>query len=158
MRNATLWSDLSLLCRTAFSCLLRSDSLSKNETRTLADLAAAWPDAPPQPAEDGISEVDSLASYFAKVELHGAQWPADYRKLDKALKRHGFSNFIQGYESAHRLPMALYFSVNRADDLRAVAQVVKHCADRTGFTNNVLVIKSAGSRFYSAGAAGGQAA
>ena len=158
MGNATPWSDINLLCRTAFSCLLRSDSLSENETRTLAELAAAWPDAPPQPAEEGISEVDCLASYFAKVELHGAKWPADYRKLDKALKHHGFSNFIQGYDSTCRLPMALYFSVNRIDDLRAVARVVKRCADSTGFRNNVLVIKSAGSRFYSTGAAGGQAA
>lgn len=158
MNSATLWSDLSLLCRTAFSCLLRSDSLSENETRTLTELAAAWPDAPPRPAEDDLSEVDCLASYFAKVELHGARWPADYRKLDKALKRHGFSNFIQGYDSAHRLPTALYFSVNRADDLRAIAQLVKRCADRTGFRNNVLVIKSAGSRFYSTGAAEDQAA
>jgi lipopolysaccharide/colanic/teichoic acid biosynthesis glycosyltransferase len=158
MSNATPWSDLTLLCRTALSCLLRSDSFSENETRTLAALAAAWPDAPPQPSEDGLSEVDYLASYFAKVELHGAQWPADYRNLDKALKRHGFSNFIQGDSSPHRLPAALYFSVNRADDLRAIAQLVKRCADRTGFRNNVLVIKSAGSRFYSTGASGGQAA
>jgi len=158
MSSATLWTDLSLLCRTTFSCLMRSDSLSENETRTLANLAAAWPDTPPQPSEDGISEVDCLASYFAKVELHGARWPADYRKLDKSLKRHGFSNFIQGYDSPHRLPTALYFSVNRADDLRAVARVVKHCADRTGFRNNVLVIKSAGSRFYSSAAARDQAA
>jgi hypothetical protein len=151
MSSASLWSDLSLLCRTALSCILRSDSLSKEETRTLAGMAEAWPEAPTELSDSGASEFDYLANYFARVELHGARWPSDYQKLDKALKRHGFSNFIQGYESAHRLPIALYFSVNRVDDLPLIAKVVKRCADRTGFKNEVLVIKSAGSRFYSTG-------
>jgi lipopolysaccharide/colanic/teichoic acid biosynthesis glycosyltransferase len=152
MRRATLWSDLSLLWRTASSCVLRSDSLSAQETETLQSLAAAWPATPPQSSEDRASEFDASANYFARVELHGAQWPDDYRKLDRTLEKHGFSNFIQGYESAHPLPMALYFAVNRLDDLHAVARTVKYCADRTGFNNNVLVIKSAGSRFYFSGA------
>ena len=148
MRAASVWSDIGLLWRTGCSCLLRGDGLSARETRKLTTLAAAWPHQPPQREESGKPELDYLANYFARVELHGAAWPADYEKLDRALKRHGFANFIQGYDAAHRLPASFYFSVNRVDDLPLVAKAVKHCADRTGFRNEVLVIKSAGSRFY----------
>lgn len=148
MRRATLWSDLGLLFRTAFSCILRSDSLSARETETLLNLAASWPGTSEMPV-DNASESGVLAGYFARIELHGAEWPEDYRKLDRALAKHGFSNFIHGSDRAHRLPMALYFTVNGTGDLHAVAGTVKRCADRTGFSNNVLVIKSAGSRFYS---------
>lgn len=151
MRRATLWSDLGLLWKTASSCILRSDSLSARETETLLDLAAAWPTTSSVPSIDEPWEPAALTGYFARVELHGAQWPQDYRKLDRALQKHGFSNFVQGHESSHRLPMALYFTVNGTDDLRAVAGMVKRCADRTGYNNNVLVIRSAGSRFYSSG-------
>lgn len=151
MRRATLWSDLALLWRTASSCILRSDSVCTNQTEILRSMAVAWPGTPPQASENGDSELHDFASYFARIELHGAQWPADYQKLDKALQRHGFSNVIQGHESGHPLPMALYFSVDRMDDLHAVARTVKYCADRTGYRNEVLVIKSAGSRFYSNG-------
>ena len=152
MRSATLWSDLGLLWRTASSCILRSDGLSAGETETLLNLAASWPGTSSQSSVDDAAEPTALAGYFAKVELHGAEWPDDYRKLDRALAKHGFSNFIQGCNSAHRLPVALYFTINGTDDLRAVAGTVKRCADRTGYSNNVLVIKSAGSRFYSSGA------
>jgi len=151
MRRATLWSDLGLLWKTASSCILRSDSLSARETETLLDLAASWPTTSSVPSIDEPWEPAALSGYFARVELHGAEWPRDYRKLDRALQKHGFSNFVQGHESPHRLPMALYFAINEADDLRAVAAIVKRCADRTGYNNNVLVIRSAGSRFYSSG-------
>ena len=148
MHSANMWSDILLLWRTGCSCLLRGDGVSAKETRKLTSLAAAWPHQPTESEESDRPELDYLANYFARVELHGAAWPEDYEKLDRALKRHGFSNFIQGYNTAHRLPATFYFSVNRVDDLPLVAKAVKHCADRTGLRNDVLVIKSAGSRFY----------
>lgn len=149
MRRATLRSDLSLLCRTASSCILGSDSLCNQETETLLDMAAAWPTISSQPPADDAASPAAVTGYFARVELHGAKWPRDYRKLDRALQKQGFSNFVQGRDCPHRLPMALYFTLNGADDLRTVAGAVKRCADRTGYSNNVLVVKSAGSRFYS---------
>lgn len=147
MRRATLWTDLGLLWRTASSCIRGSDGLCDQETEMLLDMAASWPATSSQ----DTAEPAAFTGYFARVELHGAEWPQDYRKLDRALQKYGFSNFVQGHDSPRRLPMALYFTINRADDLRTVAGTVKRCADRTGFSNNVLVIKSAGSRFYSSG-------
>ncbi|MGH9588346.1 MAG: sugar transferase [Acidobacteriaceae bacterium] len=149
MRSATLWSDLGLLWRTASSCILRTDSLSARETESLLNLAESWPGSSPEAPSEEVPEPGVFAGYFARIELHGAKWPHGYRKLDRALAKHGFSNVIHGSNSAHRLPMALYFTLNGTDDLHAVAGTVKRCADRTGYSNNVLVIKSAGSRFYS---------
>lgn len=145
MRKATLWTDLSLLCRTVRSCLLRSDELSDGVTENLKAVAATWPGSPATYSES--SAADGSANYFARIELHGAQWPADYLALDEDLEQHGFAQFTRR-ESAHQpLPKAFYFSINRTDNLRQIAKALKDCANRTGFRNNVLVIKSAGSRF-----------
>lgn len=35
---------------------------------------------------------ESVANYYARVELHGASWPDDYEDLHKALAEHGFTN------------------------------------------------------------------
>jgi hypothetical protein len=85
-----------------------------------------------------------VADYFARVELHGAQWPDDYNKLHEALKQHGFLNCILADNERWRLPTASYYSTDRIDDVAAVAKVVKHCADSTGYENEVFVIKNAG--------------
>lgn len=90
-----------------------------------------------------------MANYFARIELHGAEWPDDYESLHKALATHDFTNCVT-YDSGvqERLPTGFYFSTNRVDDLTLVAKAVKECADTTGFTNEVSVVKSGGSHHY----------
>lgn len=147
MRKATLWSDLALMFKTVCSCLLRSDSLPDDEADILKAVAAAWPSAAFD--AEGIETFENEANYFARIELQGAQWPADYVALDEALERHGFSQFTRISSEHQPLLTAFYFSLNRADDIRQIAQALKYCANLTGYANNVLVIKSAGSRFHS---------
>lgn len=148
MRKATLWTDLRLLWRTAHSCILRSDALSDDEANNLKAVAAAWPDSSSSTAPEAIDTLDDAANYFARIELHGARSPADYRALDEALGQQGFSKFAHTEGPHHPPPAAFYFSVDRTDDLQLVARTLKTCANRTGRANSVLVIKSAGSRFY----------
>lgn len=145
MRKATLWTDLSLLCRTVRSCLLRSDELCDDVTKTLTAIAAAWPGSPVAHTESPTA-FDGSANYFVRIELHGARWPADYRELDEDLERHGFAQFTRRQSTHQPPPKAFYFSINRADNLRQIAKALKDCANRTGYHNNVLVIKSAASR------------
>lgn len=147
MRNATLWTDLGLICRTVRSCLLHSDDLCEDETKRLRAVAAAWPESPDNYAECSAA-ADGSANYFARIELHGAQWPADYQVLDEDLERHGFAQFTRRDPTHQPLPKAFYFSINRKANLRQIARALKECANRTGYNNNVLVIKSVGSRLH----------
>lgn len=151
MRTATLWTDLRVLWQTACSCLLRSDSLPADEAETLRRLATAWSSIPTASTDASGSNLICMANYFARVELRGGQTPDGFRKLDEALERHGFSRFSHHAVRAESSNAAFYFSANRVDDLRAIAGTVKLCANRTGCGNEVLVIKSAGSRFYFGG-------
>lgn len=146
MRRATFWSDMALIWRTARACLLGPDDLPEQEAEKLRRLALAWPDPPSDEEEEAR---DFLANYFARVELHGARWPSDYRQLDESLKKHGFSRCVQAEGRDEELPTAFYYSADRVSDLMVVAKAVKSCADRSGYPNDVLVIKSAGSRFFS---------
>jgi len=87
-----------------------------------------------------------MADFFARVELHRARWPDDYKTLHSALAKHGFTNCITfGNGEKKRLPTGFYFSTNRIDDVPKVAQAVKDCADSTGYSNEVTVVKGAGS-------------
>jgi hypothetical protein len=90
-----------------------------------------------------------MASFFARVELHGARWPEDYENLHKALKVHEFINCVtvEGGE-IQRLPTGTYYSTNRKDDLDLIARVVKKCADDTGYKNEVVVVKDGGTKVY----------
>lgn len=146
MQNATPWSDFVLLWRTMTSCLLRSDHLPEDEAKRLRTVAATWPDSATNSYTEGIAELDDAANYFARIELHGAQWPADYLQLDEALARRGFARITRKETTIQPPPSMFYISANRTDDLRQVAHEVKECANRTGYPNDVLVIKSAGSR------------
>jgi hypothetical protein len=85
--------------------------------------------------------------YFARVELHGANWPTGYQKLHEALAKHGFTNCIAG-NSNLRLPTAFYHSKDRIDDVDVVAKAVKECADSTGYKNEVIVVKNGGWQGY----------
>lgn len=84
-----------------------------------------------------------MADFFARVELHGARWPEDYKMLHDALSTHGFTNRILSTGGEKRLPTGFYYSTNRIDDLQKVATAVKACADGTGYKNEVIVIRSA---------------
>jgi hypothetical protein len=90
-----------------------------------------------------------MANFYARVELHGASWPKDYEKLHEALKKHDFTNCVTTNDGvAWRLPTGFYFSTDRIDDTSVVAKAVKECADSTGYKNEVVVVKSAGSAWY----------
>jgi hypothetical protein len=83
-----------------------------------------------------------MADFFARVELHHAQWPQDYTALHTALAVHGFTNRIVSNQGEKRLPSGFYFSTNRIDDVQQVATAVRACADSTGYANEVIVIRS----------------
>jgi hypothetical protein len=89
-----------------------------------------------------------MSNYFARVELHGAAWPAGYVKLHEALAKHGFTNCINSDSGNLRLPTAFYHSTDRVDDVSVVAKAVKQCADSTGYKNEVLVVKDGGWSGY----------
>ena len=90
-----------------------------------------------------------MADFFARVELHGAQWPNDYQTLHAALSEHGFTNCVPLNDgTTKRLPTGFYFSTNRIDNVPVVAKAVKDCADATGFQNEVAVIKNGGNALY----------
>jgi hypothetical protein len=83
-----------------------------------------------------------MANFFARVELHGATWPTDYAKLHKAMEFHGFTNCVRASNGTFwQLPTGTYWSTNRIDDVNKVAKAVQQCADSTGYSNEVLVIK-----------------
>jgi hypothetical protein len=88
-----------------------------------------------------------MANYFARVELHDAEWPDDYEDLHEYLKKEGFSNCLPLSDGRKkRLPTGLYWARNRSDDKAVVYRKVKKCADDTGFDSEVIVIKSGGSQ------------
>jgi hypothetical protein len=86
-----------------------------------------------------------MADYFARVELHGANWPNDYAVLHNALAKHGFTNCVVTGDGRNlRLPRGSYYSTNRIDDNTLVATAVKDCANSTGYKNEVFVVKAVG--------------
>lgn len=88
-----------------------------------------------------------MANYFARVELHDADWPDDYEDLHKSLSKVGFNNCLPLSEGGKkRLPTGLYWAKSQSDDKEVVFGKVKKCADDTGFSNEVIVIVSGGSR------------
>ena len=90
-----------------------------------------------------------MADFVARVELHGARWPDDYVTLHTELAKHGFTNCILLNDgTTKRLPSGFYHSTNRIDDVPRVAQAVKSCADRTGYSNEIAVTKDGGSLFF----------
>jgi hypothetical protein len=87
-----------------------------------------------------------MPNYFARVELHGAEWPDDYEDLHKFLARIGFIpclTYSKG-ESA-KLPTGFYFAKGLEKDTVKISNKVFDAADLTGFDNEVTVIQSAGS-------------
>jgi len=87
-----------------------------------------------------------LANYFARVELHGAKWPDDYEELHEALAKIGFTNCIDFDEGdTKKLPTGFYFARGKSADKNVVSKSVCSAVDTTGYTNEVVVIKSAGS-------------
>ena len=88
-----------------------------------------------------------MANYFARVELHEAEWPDDYEELHESLAEVGFINCITFSEgSTKRLPTGFYFARNQSDDKSKVFGKVRQCADGTGYKNEVVVVKSGGSQ------------
>lgn len=142
MRKATLWTDLALLWRTMGSCLLPSKRYLNNESDKLKLMASNWPADPTQSAElDGAC----TANYYARVDLLDTESPSAYQMLDQELERQGFSRLNHAHNSYRRLA-AFYFSESQSDDFCVVARAVKQCANHTGYSNSVLVIKSARPR------------
>ena len=86
-----------------------------------------------------------MASYYARVELHGASWPEDYEDLHEALAVHGFTNCAPFGSANKRLPTGFYYSTDRIEDHMQVAQVVCDIAKATGYKHEVVVIKSSDS-------------
>ena len=90
-----------------------------------------------------------MADFYARVELHGATWPRGYETLHLALAKHGFTNCVPLSDgTTKRLPTGFYYSANRIDDVPLVAQAVKDCADSTGYSSEITVVKDGGNLNY----------
>jgi len=86
-----------------------------------------------------------MASYYARVELHGASWPEDYEDLHTALAKHGFTNCAPYGDGSKRLPTGFYYATDRTDDYMKVCQVVCDIARDTGYKYEVVVIRESAS-------------
>ena len=90
-----------------------------------------------------------MPNYFARVELHGAEWPNDYEFLHRNLARIGFTSchpLLTG--GSLKLPTGLYFAEHLTSELNEVAQRVCTAADSTGYESEVVVILSDGARCH----------
>jgi hypothetical protein len=87
-----------------------------------------------------------MASYFAKIELHGASWPDEYRFLHTELAKIGFTNcmfVIVGQTPSNRqLPTGFYFCPESDANHTAITASIKKAADATGFASEIVVIAS----------------
>lgn len=87
-----------------------------------------------------------MANYFARVELHGAEWPDDYENLHENLAGIGFTTCVKFKNGgSNKLPTGFYYAQGQSSDKNAVAKKVFSAADATGYTNEVVVVKSSGS-------------
>jgi hypothetical protein len=86
-----------------------------------------------------------MASYYARVELHGASWPEDYEDLHVELAKHGFTNCAVFGGESKRLPTGFYYSQDRTDDHMKVCQAVCDIARDTGYKYEVVVVKDGAS-------------
>jgi hypothetical protein len=87
------------------------------------------------------------SNYFARVELHDADWPDDYEDLHNELAKVGFTpcvTFTKG--GSKKLPTGFYYGKGRSTDLSKVFTDVSSAADATGYLSEISVIKSGGSR------------
>lgn len=89
-----------------------------------------------------------MADFFARVELHHAQWPEDYQTLHEELLKYGFKNEIATALGNVRLPSGLYYSIGELDDLEEATRAVKACADATGYKSHLMVMMGARWRGY----------
>jgi hypothetical protein len=88
-----------------------------------------------------------MASYYARVELHGASWPRDYEKLHDCLKRMGFTSCVPTPTRGQlRLPTGFYCAFNLVEDVDVVTEAVKTCAESSGYKYEIAVIKAADAR------------
>jgi hypothetical protein len=87
-----------------------------------------------------------MASYFAKVELHGASWPDEYQYLHARLAMIGFANcmfVIDGQTPVNRqLPTGFYFCSESNANHTTITASVKKAADAAGFSSDIGVITS----------------
>ena len=93
-----------------------------------------------------------MASYFARVELHGARWPNDYANLHTELEKIGFSNcmvVIDDQKEVNRLlPSGFYFCPNSDANHTTITASVRKAADATGYMSEIVVIGSGVSISY----------
>ena len=86
-------------------------------------------------------------NYFARVELHGAEWPDDYEELYEELAKVGFKPCITlRTGNSKKLPTGFYFANQLSARLQEVSSGVCAAADATGYENEITVVQSGGSR------------
>jgi hypothetical protein len=82
-----------------------------------------------------------MATFFIRVELHGAKYPDDYGKLHDAMKTANYSRTIKADDGGiYHLPPAMYF-VSSDWTFKAITEEVRGLANATGFSNAVFVAK-----------------
>jgi hypothetical protein len=93
-----------------------------------------------------------MASYFARVELHGASWPNDYTNLHTELAKIGFSNcmgVIDDQKNVNRLlPSGFYFCPDSSANHTTITAAVRKAVDATGYMSEIVVIASGVSISY----------
>jgi hypothetical protein len=97
-----------------------------------------------------------MASYFARVELHGASWPNDYIKLHTSLGKIGFSNCMSVIDNQkdnqknvnRQLPTGFYYCPDSSANHTTITASVKKAADATGYKSEIVVIGSGVSLSY----------
>jgi hypothetical protein len=87
-----------------------------------------------------------MPNYFARVELHDAEWPDDHKKLHKLLADVGFTQCVRYTKGGSgKLPTGFYYGTNLSKDRSSVTRKVYNAADSSGFDSEVTVVKSGGS-------------
>jgi len=88
-----------------------------------------------------------MSNYFTRIELHDAEWPDDYEDLHQALAKIGFSPCVYfNSGESKKLPTGFYFAKGLGKDIGSVAKKVFSVANETGYENEVVVIRSSGSK------------
>ena len=89
-----------------------------------------------------------MASYLARVELHGAKDEEDYEELRTAMEKRGFVRQIKGDDGiSYLLPTGTYVLENTSVMLVVAYNGAAWAADTTGFAYNVIVVDWSAARF-----------
>jgi len=86
-----------------------------------------------------------MPNYFARVELHDGD-DDDYDSLHIAMKKKGFTNCLKYTKGgSNKLPTGFYYGKLVETKTENVLRQVKRAAATTGLSNEITVVKSAGS-------------